>query len=228
MNKNVVEIFNNEEFGQVRTLTIDEKPYVLANDVAKALGYSSPKDAVSRHCKSWKYIYTPTNGGNQKLKFIDEENVILLISSCKNLSVDNKINIIENFKQCGIISNSYIPIISRKEIEFGNKLNEILKIAFDKVKEYINDNDANIVTEVIKQYPVLNYKIDFYLPFFHIGIEYDEDEHKYRTDDDNNRQKEIEKYFEDNDSYINIIRVKEGKENQFIGEFIGNLMNFSL
>ena len=51
MNKNVVEIFNNEEFGQVRTLTIDEKPYVLANDVARALGYSSPKDAVSRHCK---------------------------------------------------------------------------------------------------------------------------------------------------------------------------------
>ena len=27
---------------------------------------------------------------------------------------------------------------------------------------------------------------------------------------------------------INYIRVKEGKENQFIGEFIGNLMNFSL
>ena len=40
--------------------------------------------------------------------------------------------------------------------------------------------------------------------------------------------KEIEKYFEDNDSSINIIRVKEGKENQFNGEFIGNLMNFSL
>ena len=226
--KNELEIFKNEDFGEIRTLLINDKPYFCASDIAKVLGYSNTRDAISRHCKSWKCISTPTNGGNQKLNYIDEENMILLISSCKKLSVDNKSNIIENFKQRGIFSNSYIPIISRKEIEFGNKLNEILKIAFDKVKEYINDNDANIVTEVIKQYPVLNYKIDFYLPFFHIGIEYDEDEHKYRTDDDNNRQKEIEQYFEDNDSYINIIRVKEGKENQFIGEFIGNLMNFSL
>ena len=75
MNKNVVEIFNNEEFGQVRTLTIDEKPYVLANDVAKALGYSSPKDAVSRHCKSWRYVSIATNGGDQKVKFIDRKSV---------------------------------------------------------------------------------------------------------------------------------------------------------
>ena len=71
MDKNVVEIFNNEEFGQVRTLVIDEKPYVLANDVARALGYKRPADAISAHCKSWKYISTPTNGGNQKLKFIE-------------------------------------------------------------------------------------------------------------------------------------------------------------
>ena len=83
MNKNVVEIFNNEEFGQVRTLVIDEKPYVLANDVARALGYSSPKDAVSRHCKgAIKHRY-PTNGGEQEAKFIPEGDIYRLIMKSK-------------------------------------------------------------------------------------------------------------------------------------------------
>ena len=83
MNKNVVEIFNNEEFGQVRTLVIDEKPYVLANDVARALGYSSPKDAVSRHCKgAIKHRYL-TNGGEQEAKFIPEGDIYRLIMKSK-------------------------------------------------------------------------------------------------------------------------------------------------
>ena len=83
MDKNVVEIFNNEEFGQVRTLVIDEKPYVLANDVARALGYSSPKDAVSRHCKgAIKHRYL-TNGGEQEAKFIPEGDIYRLIMKSK-------------------------------------------------------------------------------------------------------------------------------------------------
>jgi len=44
-------IFNNEKFGQVRTVMIDNKPYAVANDIARALGYAEPKNAVARHCK---------------------------------------------------------------------------------------------------------------------------------------------------------------------------------
>ena len=46
-NKNEIEIFKNEEFGQVRTLEIDGKPYFVASDIAKALGYKRPNDAIS-------------------------------------------------------------------------------------------------------------------------------------------------------------------------------------
>lgn len=48
---NELQIFNNEEFGQVRTVEIDGKPYFAATDIARALGYSNPYDAISRHCK---------------------------------------------------------------------------------------------------------------------------------------------------------------------------------
>ena len=83
MNKNVVEIFNNEEFGQVRTLVIDEKPYVFANDVARALVYKRLEDAISAHCKgSVKHRYL-TNGGEQEAKFIPEGDIYRLIMKSK-------------------------------------------------------------------------------------------------------------------------------------------------
>nr|DAL48222.1 MAG TPA_asm: repressor domain protein [Caudoviricetes sp.] len=48
---NELNIFENAEFGQLRMVMIDEKPYVCASDVAKALGYSNTRDAISRHCR---------------------------------------------------------------------------------------------------------------------------------------------------------------------------------
>lgn len=44
-------IFENSEFGSVRMVDVDGKIYFVANDVAKALGYSVSKDVVTRHCK---------------------------------------------------------------------------------------------------------------------------------------------------------------------------------
>lgn len=49
--RNELEIFKNKEFGQIRTLEVDEKPYFVASDIAKALGYKRPNDAISAHCR---------------------------------------------------------------------------------------------------------------------------------------------------------------------------------
>ena len=46
-----LQIFSNSEFGNVRTLQIEGKPYFVATDVATALGYSNPRKAVKDHCK---------------------------------------------------------------------------------------------------------------------------------------------------------------------------------
>ena len=46
-----LDIFRNEEFGELRTIEIDGKPYFVASDIAKALGYRRPNDAVSTHCR---------------------------------------------------------------------------------------------------------------------------------------------------------------------------------
>ena len=48
---NEMQVFNNPEFGEVRT--IEENGIILfcATDTARALGYSNPRDAISRHCR---------------------------------------------------------------------------------------------------------------------------------------------------------------------------------
>ena len=48
---NDLQIFKNDMFGEIRTIEIDGKPYFVAGDVAKALGYSNISDAISRHCR---------------------------------------------------------------------------------------------------------------------------------------------------------------------------------
>lgn len=48
---NNIEIFKNEEFGQVRWTKVNNKDYAVAKDVALALGYKNTNDAIIRHCK---------------------------------------------------------------------------------------------------------------------------------------------------------------------------------
>lgn len=81
--QNELQIFNNEEFGQVRTIEIDGKPYFVANDVAKALGYAVPKDAVTRHCKGALKRRYLTEGGKQEMKMIPEGDLYRLIAHSK-------------------------------------------------------------------------------------------------------------------------------------------------
>lgn len=75
---NELQIFDSAEFGQVRTVKINGKPYFVANDVARALGYKRPADAVTAHCKgSVKHRYL-TDGGEQELKVIPEGDIYRL------------------------------------------------------------------------------------------------------------------------------------------------------
>ena len=44
-----LKVFENPTFGQVRTVEIDGEPYFVGKDVATILGYSNPRDAISKH-----------------------------------------------------------------------------------------------------------------------------------------------------------------------------------
>ncbi|MEG1644012.1 MAG: phage antirepressor KilAC domain-containing protein [Bacteroidales bacterium] len=82
MNANV-QFFSNPEFGNIRTLEINNKMWFGATDVATALGYSNPQEAIRNHCKSTgvREMRTPTKGGVQNVKFVNEGNVYRLVAS---------------------------------------------------------------------------------------------------------------------------------------------------
>lgn len=48
---NEMQVFRNPEFGSVRTIEGDGKVLFCASDVAKALGYARPNDAIVSHCR---------------------------------------------------------------------------------------------------------------------------------------------------------------------------------
>lgn len=77
---NSLQVFQNEQFGSVRTLDEDGKVYFCGADAAKALGYKRPNDAISTHCKGTVKRRTLTNGGVQELLFIPEGDLYRLIA----------------------------------------------------------------------------------------------------------------------------------------------------
>lgn len=80
---NELQIFNNEKFGEIRTITKDDKTYFAGSDVAKALGYAIPHKAVQTHCKGVLKWNIPTSSGNQDVLFITEGDIYRLIMKSK-------------------------------------------------------------------------------------------------------------------------------------------------
>ena len=76
---NDLQIFENSEFGTVRTVQFDGKTYFVANDVAKALGYVETAKAVRTHCKGVSEMDIPSNGGIQTMKIIPEGDIYRLV-----------------------------------------------------------------------------------------------------------------------------------------------------
>lgn len=80
---NELMIFDNEMFGEIRFVDVDGKPYAIASDVARALGYAIPSKAVNTHCKGVSKMEVPTNGGKQDMLIIPEGDIYRLIIKSK-------------------------------------------------------------------------------------------------------------------------------------------------
>lgn len=65
MSQSNVKLFEKEEFGKVRVVMQDEDPWFVASDVAKALGYEKPNNAVNEHCKKMNKITLDPNLGGR-------------------------------------------------------------------------------------------------------------------------------------------------------------------
>jgi len=80
-----VKIFENPEFGSVRTVMIDNEPWFVGKDVAQALGYSNTRDALNKHVDTEDkgVAKCDTPGGSQEMTVINESGVYALVFGSK-------------------------------------------------------------------------------------------------------------------------------------------------
>ena len=70
-----MKIFENTEFGKVRMVEIEGKPYAVGIDIAKALEYANPSKAIINHCKGVSKLGIPSAGGVQETNVIPEGDI---------------------------------------------------------------------------------------------------------------------------------------------------------
>lgn len=76
-----IAIFKNEEFGQVRSVMIGDEPWFVGKDVAEALGYANPKNAVPKHVLDEDKLSTQIEYAGQRrmVTVINESGLYALI-----------------------------------------------------------------------------------------------------------------------------------------------------
>lgn len=197
-----VDVFENADFGTVRTVLIDGEPWFVGVDIAKALGYKRPSDAVGSNVpdKHKEVVQIsdiqdglPAHMRSSKITLIDKPGVSSLILNSGKITKGRKEELISALGLDIVAS-------SRKEIEFGEEL-----------KDFFCAWEINVRT----QYSVGKYRVDFYIPALNLVIEYDENEHK-RYDEDKERERSL---FISKTLGCDIIRVSDKNSNSYnIGE----------
>ena len=146
-----LQIFNSEEFGDIRTVTIDNEPWFVGKDVAKALGYGEGKslnNAVANHVseedKGVTELMTP--GGKQNMTIINESGLYALIFGSKLESA-------KRFKRW--VTSEVLPAI-RKTGSYQKPLTpqEMLRIQLgmiDNHEDRITDLEQNMTIDYGQQ-----------------------------------------------------------------------------
>ena len=150
-------IFNNPEFGNIRMMDEDGSVLFCGNDVAKALGYKSPKDAISTHCRgAVKRRLTDPIGREQDTAFIPESDLYRLVFS-------SKLPTAEKFTDW--VTKDVLPAI-RKHGGYVNGQEsmtpeELMAAALLMAQKTIADRDARISTLTVEN-QIMAPKADYF------------------------------------------------------------------
>ena len=105
---NELSVFKNEEFGEIRTVIIENEPMFCLSDVCKALGLTQPSKVKERlNEKGVSSIPTLTAGGEQKLLYINESNLYKTIFQSRKESAE---------RFTGWVTSEVLPCIRKNGI----------------------------------------------------------------------------------------------------------------
>ena len=108
MSKKQIKVFNNTEFGNIRTLEIDGEPWFVGKDIATALGYAKPENAVSNHVDSEDKTSTLIQGSGSNYK---SKAIIINESGLYSLILGSKLDGAKRFKRW--VTSEVLPAIRK-------------------------------------------------------------------------------------------------------------------
>lgn len=144
---NKLQIFNSEEFGEIRTVTIDNEPWFVGIDVAKSLGYANPKNAVPKHVSEEDKLGTQIEyaGQRREVTVINESGLYALIFGSKLESAKRfkhwvTAEVLPSIRKTGFYQK---PMTIAEQIQLlaqGNvELEEKIKAVNDDLQEFKKD-----------------------------------------------------------------------------------------
>lgn len=138
--------FENKQFGEIRMVEIENKPYFIASDVAKSLGYKNSREAVKQHCR-WvaKHDIPHPQSKNKTLQvnIIPEGDMYRLItnSELENAERFEKWvfdEVLPQIRKTG----TYMTELKGQEKMFQlmrNEINEMVSIKIKEIEEKCSD-----------------------------------------------------------------------------------------
>lgn len=152
---NDLQIFNNEEFGEVRTVVVNDEPMFCLADICKALELTQPSKVKERlNEKGVRSIPTLTKGGEQKLLYINESNLYKTIFQSRKESA-------ERFTEW--VTSEVLPSI-RKTGSYGVPKTtggqiQLLAQGYTELEQKVNDIKDD-VSELKENVPLYSCDID--------------------------------------------------------------------
>lgn len=156
---NELQIFNNEEFGNVRSLMIDNEPWFVGKDVAEALGYKNVRDSLARHIDSDDkrdgVVIHDSMGREQKPIIINESGVYSLILSSKLESAKKfkhwvTSEVLPTLRKTG--SYAKVPTDPRELLMLTIKAHEQTAQRVDVLEEKVSDLEKSTTIDSSQQY----------------------------------------------------------------------------
>lgn len=152
---NNLQIFKNTEFGEIGILVSEGKELFPATDSARMLGYKNPQEAIRMHCKGVREILTPTDGGDQRIRFIPEGDLFRLIVKSKLPAADRFEGwvfdeVLPTIRKHGVYATDKVIDEMISNPDYGIKLFTELKIEKEKRKllEFENAKSKQIIGEL--------------------------------------------------------------------------------
>lgn len=137
-----LKIFQNEQFGRVRTLQIENEPYFVGKDVAEILGYSDTNQAIRMHVDEDDKLTSSFNGSgqNRQMYVINESGLYSLI-------LKSKLPQAKQFKRW--VTNEVLPSIRKHGLYATDELLDNPDFLIEAITKLKEEREKNLKLQAI-------------------------------------------------------------------------------